>query len=293
MSEHQNDNQENSYEKEENEPIIQSPDVNFSEEIENDESEFNFLSQDNCQNIESKSDPPTPIMNINLNSNGNVQNKEIFSKMNLKTIENTLPIPNEIIKPKNVLHITNSTVLVNLHNNKLDIKTIASKLRQKILSNGFLQMRVQNSNSVGHISENGMMSRSGTNSEEELLKTLKQYIKDIKKCNIKVSVYKEEIQIQNLAATYDLKFCVSLEKLYFYLRNLYLNVFFNSDSFPGLIYRKEIGESKGLGLSVFHSGKINFFGAKKKEHIYELFDEIYPVLLKFKIKKIIFKVVKN
>ena len=100
MSEHQNDNQENSYEKEENEPIIQSLDVNFSEENENDESEFNFLPQGGCRNVESKSDPPTPIMNINLNSNSNIQNKEIFSKMNLKTIENTLPIPMKLLNHK-------------------------------------------------------------------------------------------------------------------------------------------------------------------------------------------------
>ncbi len=292
MSEHQNNSQENLYEQEENELIIQSLDGYFSEEIENDESNFNYLSQSDYQYIESKDDPPTPIMFFNLNSDSNKQNKGTFSKMDLKTTVNTPPIPNETIKPKNVLHITNSTVLVNLHNNKLDIKTIASKLRQKILSNGFLQMRVKDSNSVGHISEKGIMSLSGTKSLEELRKTLKQYIKDIKECDIQVSINMKEIKIQNLVATYDLKFSVSLEKLYIYLRNLYPNVFFNSESFPGLIYRKKIEESKGLGLSVFHSGKINFFGAKKMEHIYQLFDEIYPILLEFKIKKNLFKVVK-
>ncbi|MCQ2816387.1 MAG: hypothetical protein MJ252_03885 [archaeon] len=40
--------------------------------------------------------------------------------------------------------------------------------------------------------------------------------------------------------------------------------------------------SPKIVLLVFVSGKIVLTGAKRKEQIYEAFDKIYPILLKFK-----------
>lgn len=51
--------------------------------------------------------------------------------------------------------------------------------------------------------------------------------------------------------------------------------------FPGLIYRMQTPK---IVLLIFASGKIVLTGAKNKQDIYNAFDNIYPVLKKFKKK---------
>ena len=69
-----------------------------------------------------------------------------------------------------------------------------------------------------------------------------------------------------------------------------LTVFYETELFPGLIYHYldkniENGESKAnIVFLIFNSGKMVITGAKKREQIYNSFNEIFPVLNKCKDK---------
>lgn len=54
---------------------------------------------------------------------------------------------------------------------------------------------------------------------------------------------------------------------------------YEPEIFPGLIYRMQ---SPKIVLLVFASGKIVLTGAKNKEDIYKAFENMYPVLKKYK-----------
>ena len=55
---------------------------------------------------------------------------------------------------------------------------------------------------------------------------------------------------------------------------------YEPEIFPGLIYRMV---NPKIVLLIFASGKIVLTGAKNKEDIFNAFNEMYPVLRKFKI----------
>jgi len=56
---------------------------------------------------------------------------------------------------------------------------------------------------------------------------------------------------------------------------------YEPEIFPGLIYRMQ---SPKIVLLIFASGKIVLTGAKNKEDIYKAFENMYPVLKKYKKK---------
>ena len=54
---------------------------------------------------------------------------------------------------------------------------------------------------------------------------------------------------------------------------------YEPELFPGLIYRMQMPK---IVLLIFVSGKIVLTGGKRREDIYQAFENIYPVLTEFK-----------
>ena len=102
----------------------------------------------------------------------------------------------------------------------------------------------------------------------------KLYAKAIQKIGYKVSV--QDFKIQNVVASCDVKFQVSLEGLAMEHHKFSQ---YDPELFPGLIYR--LAQPKVVML-IFGSGKIVFTGAKTREQLNEAFKLIEPVLRKFK-----------
>ena len=100
----------------------------------------------------------------------------------------------------------------------------------------------------------------------------------------------EEIAITNISTTCDIKHKLRLQKLYSYLAELKepeVKVYYNSEHFPAIIYKKTIIYKKKvvklkMTLLIYASGKIVITGAKKREDIFNLLNNIYPHLIKFR-----------
>ena len=241
-------------------------------------------------------EPKTPEMSFNLNDdkyynisiksqNDDKNNKEETSlkmsetKVTSKTLDEKAQI--EIIPS-----INNICVTVDLHC-KLNLRKIAKKTLNSEYNpkkSNFLIMRLKNQKGFANFSESGKMVCSGADSEEALKKKLIEYNNKIKSCGYSTKLNLEEISINYISATCDIKFRIPLSKLLIYLDNLKendVNINYEPEIFPGLIYRKKVDNSN-MVITFFSSGKINITGAKKKEHIYNIFNQIYPELLKFK-----------
>lgn len=256
-------------------------------------SENSFFFEPNNE-YEFEEEPKTPEMNINLNNdNYNKDSLETKNNENNKEESTSNMIETKITskigknnKPKIFPHITNICVTVNLHCQlnlrKIAKNTLNSEYNPK--KSNFLKIRINGSKSYANFSESGKMVCSGVKSEEELTKTLIKYDNKIKRCGFSTKLNLEEISINYISATYDIKFGLPLSKLLNYLNNLGedgVNIHYEPELFPGLIYSKKV-ENSNMTLTFFASGKFNITGAKNIEHIYNIFDQIYPELLKFK-----------
>lgn len=88
----------------------------------------------------------------------------------------------------------------------------------------------------------------------------------------------QDFKIQNIVGSCDVQFAISLEGLSSDHDKFST---YEPEIFPGLIYRMQ---SPKIVLLIFASGKIVLTGAKKKEDIYQAFNQMYPVLKKYKKK---------
>lgn len=81
-------------------------------------------------------------------------------------------------------------------------------------------MRLKNQKGFANLSESGKMLCSGFNSEQALKKAVIKYNNKIKSCGYSTKLNFEEISINNILATCDIKFNLPLSKLLTYLVNL-------------------------------------------------------------------------
>ncbi|CAI8501781.1 unnamed protein product [Hanseniaspora opuntiae] len=86
----------------------------------------------------------------------------------------------------------------------------------------------------------------------------------------------KDFKIQNIVASCDVKFPIRLEGLAF-AHGAFSS--YEPELFPGLIYRMV---KPKIVLLIFVSGKVVLTGAKKREEIYQSFENIYPVLSEFR-----------
>lgn len=107
-----------------------------------------------------------------------------------------------------------------------------------------------------------------------------KYKEILEKINIPVKFL--DYKICNMTASLDVGFPIRLEN-FFYGTNS-LNVTYEPELFPGLIYRMT---DPKVVLIIFVNGKVTITGAKTAEAFEEAMSFIYPYLLEYRKKQIV------
>ena len=188
----------------------------------------------------------------------------------------------EELKPE----INNIISSVSLGSN-LNIKNIALKIKNAEYTNNFskLMIKSKDSKATATIFSSGKMVCSGAKTEKQSRVLCAKFGKIVNKVGFNVEL--KNFKIQNIIASYDVKFKICLPKLFNEINTLinisknlcYNYVKYNSDNFPGLIFY--MNDLK-VSLLVFEYGKVVISGAKKREEIEEIFRNVYPLLVESK-----------
>ena len=118
-------------------------------------------------------------------------------------------------------------------------------------------MRIRDPKTTALIFKSGKVVCTGAKSEEISRLSAKMYAKMIRKIGYPIKL--SDFKIQNVVASCDLKFAISLEGL---ANEHHRFCRYDPELFPGLIYR--LTKPK-LVMLIFVSGKIVFTGAKTRE----------------------------
>ena len=286
---------------------VDKSDNKFEEKDEQSEPNFMFfLEIDGTQEFEesSNSEFETPPMSFKFNGKQNDDfsgnkdedkniKKEEQPNISLTETKGSSEIKKvEIEKVEINNHIKSEPRIVNITCNAnlnciINLKTILlmeKNVKYNPKKDNFLVIKLEKSNITANIFASGHITCSGAKSKEELFNALKKFKNIIIRCGFDANIKKKEIIITNIASTCSVDFMIPLSKLYAHLKNISKSgeIVQKPEKFPGLIYRKKIGESN-ICYIFFNSGKINITGVKKEEHIQEAFKAIYPELLKVKM----------
>ena len=191
----------------------------------------------------------------------------------------------EELKPE----INNIISSVSLGSN-LNIKNIALKIKNAEYTNNFskLILKSKDAKATATIFSSGKMICSGAKTEKQSKSICLKFGKIVNKIGFNAEL--KNFKIQNIVASYDVKFRISLPKLFNEINTLISNaksmdynyVKYNSDNFPGLIFY--MNDLK-ISLLVFEYGKVVISGAKKRKEIEEIFRNVYPLLIESKMIK--------
>ena len=143
-------------------------------------------------------------------------------------------------------------------------------------------MKIKEPRTTALIFSTGKIVSLGAKNEIESKKSCRKFAKIIKSLGYQV-VFKE-FKIQNIVGSADVRFKISIMKLYMhFVKNINNQrksfVAYEPEQFPGLIYR--MVEPK-LVIIIFSSGKLVLTGGKEIDEINQGFNKIYPLLVKFK-----------
>jgi len=174
-------------------------------------------------------------------------------------------------------NIQNVVCTVNL-GVQLDLKRIALKARNAEYNPrrfAAVIMRIRDPKTTALIFSSGKMVITGAKSEEAAKVSCKKYTRIIQRLGYGYAKFLE-FKIQNIVASCDIHFPVRLESLA-HAHNQFCS--YEPELFPGLIYRMITPK---VVLLIFVSGKLVLTGAKKRNDIYQAFNNIYAVLCLFK-----------
>lgn len=135
-------------------------------------------------------------------------------------------------------------------------------------------MRIREPKTTALIFASGKMVCTGAKDEEQSKLAARKYARVIQKLGFK-AVFKG-FKIQNIVGSADVKFPIGLEGLASHHGRFSS---YEPELFPGLVYR--MVEPK-IVLLVFVTGKVVLTGGKRREEIYQAFENIFPVLLEFR-----------
>lgn len=135
-------------------------------------------------------------------------------------------------------------------------------------------MRIREPKSTALIFASGKMVCTGAKSEQEARMAARKYARILQKLSFNVSF--KEFKVQNMVGSCDVRFPIRLEGLAT-AHGIFCS--YEPELFPGLIYRMQ---QPKIVLLIFVSGKVVLTGAKKREEIYQAFENIYPVLQEYK-----------
>ena len=191
----------------------------------------------------------------------------------------------EELKPK----INNIVSSINLGCN-LNLKNIALRIKNAEFNSNKISTIILKSKDIkisATIFSSGKMICSGAKNEKESKLACKKFLKIVKKIGYNVEL--KDFKIQNIVASYDIKFKISLPDLYNKINNMINNsqkygnnnnyCKYNKEVFPSIIFY--INESK-ISLLFFESGKVVLYGAKQLKEIEDVFKKIYPFLVESK-----------
>lgn len=159
----------------------------------------------------------------------------------------------------------------------LDLKKIALQARNAEYNPkrfAAVIMRIREPRTTALIFSSGKMVCTGAKSEEDSRLASRKYARIIQKLGFSAKFM--EFKIQNMVGSCDVKFPIRLEGLVLGHQQF---CSYEPELFPGLIYRMV---KPRIVLLVFVSGKVVLTGAKKRNEIYEAFENIYPILKSFK-----------
>lgn len=230
----------------------------------------------------------TPIMNFDVNGSFPETEKINIKSENisLETKYCSLTSKNEkfeiIPKIENIV----STAYLNCPLNLREITLKANNAEYNPKRFSAVIMKIKEPKTTALIFSNGRIVCLGAKTEEDSKKACRKFAKIIKKLGYPV-VFKK-FKIQNIVGSCDVKFQISLTKLYFHIikkssHNIRQVIVYEPEQFPGLIYRMI---DPNILLLIFTSGKIILAGGKIREDIYSTFQKIYPLLNKFKFHDI-------
>jgi len=160
---------------------------------------------------------------------------------------------------------------------KLDLKTIAFHARNvEYNPKRFAAaiMRIRNPKTTALIFSSGKMVCTGAKTEALAREAARKYAKVIIKLGFPAQF--KDFKIQNMVGSCDVQFPIRLEGLAWQHGHF---AQYEPELFPGLIYRMQMPK---IVLLIFVSGKIVLTGGKRREDIYQAFENIYPVLTEFK-----------
>ena len=160
---------------------------------------------------------------------------------------------------------------------QLDLKAIAMRARNAEFNPrrfSAVVMRIRDPKTTALIFHSGKMVVTGARSEELSRLAARKYARIIQKLGFAVSFL--DFTVQNMVGTADVRFPVLLDGL---ARDHEDFSSYEPELFPGLIYRMV---SPKVVLLIFVSGKVVMTGAKNRDHIYEAFEYIYPVLTEYR-----------
>ncbi len=202
---------------------------------------------------------------LNLINNGSnlTQNNLLFIEEMTKN--NSLPKLQNIVSTANLKCI-------------LDLREIALKAKNAEYNPSRFAaviMRIKEPKTTALIFSSGKMVCTGARNEEESRLASRTFAKIILKLGFPVKF--SEFKVQNIVASCDVKFPIRLEGL----ANDYLKYCsYEPEMFPGVIFR--MVDPPKIVLLIFVSGKIVITGAKNREDIYKTYQNILPILSKFK-----------
>jgi transcription initiation factor TFIID TATA-box-binding protein len=161
---------------------------------------------------------------------------------------------------------------------KLELKDIALHARNAEYNPkrfAAVIMRIRDPKTTALIFASGKMVCTGAKSETDSKLAAKKYCRIVQRTGFE-DVKMKEFKIQNIVGSCDVKFPIRLEGLA-YSHGYFAT--YEPELFPGLIYRMK--EPK-IVLLIFVSGKVVLTGAKKRDEIYQAFENIYPTLCEFR-----------
>jgi transcription initiation factor TFIID TATA-box-binding protein len=221
--------------------------------------------------------------NINNNISENQINRNEIFKSEIKysdTNDSSKNIEIEIL-PRIENIVSTANLCCNLNLREIAMQAKNAEYNPKRFS--AVIMKIKEPKTTALIFSSGRIVTLGAKTEEDSRKSCRKFAKIIKSLNYQV--FFKEFKIQNIVGSVDIKFQISLMKLYMHLiKNSYWRgknyVAYEPEQFPGLIYRMI---EPNIVLLIFVSGKIVLTGGKIREDIYQGFKKIYPLLVKFKI----------
>lgn len=159
----------------------------------------------------------------------------------------------------------------------LDLRTIALKARNaeyKPKRFSAVILRIREPKATALVFRSGKIVVTGAKSEDCAKLAARKFTRIIQKIGFQPQF--TDFKIQNVVATCAVGFRVRLEGLA--IDHLQF-ARYEPELFPGLVYR--MAGSHAVVL-IFTTGRIIITGTKSKEAMYKVFDDIYPVICKFR-----------